>query len=315
MFRLEKYTAIYFWVLESFLWAVYFSTMSAQRRRVVGWGLVLLLIVLNVWICILVLQPSTSHELSVSFLNVGQGDSIFIQGPTGIQVLVDGGPDKSAVRELPRLMGPLDRSINLIVETHPDKDHISGLADVLEQYSVDAFMSPGAQNDTNVFGRLMSDVENEPGIVTYTARAGMRIDLGDGAYADVLYPDTDVSHIKVTNDASIVLHVVYGDTSFMLTGDLPSTLEDQLVHTLATQELKSTILKAGHHGSKYSTDALWLRAVAPETVVISAGKGNTYGHPSPEALARIQTQGSEIVSTMESGTITYVSDGTSVVRK
>ncbi len=289
--------------------------MSAQRRRVVGWGLVVLLIVLNVGICVFVVQPQSRHALSVSFLNVGQGDSIFIQGPTGIQVLVDGGPDKSAVRELPLLMGPLDRSINLIVETHPDKDHISGLADVLEQYSVDAFMSPGAKNDTNVFGRLMSDVEGESGIVTYTARAGMRIDLGDGAYADVLYPDKDVSNIKVTNDASIVLHVVYGDTSFMLTGDLPSTLEDQLVHTLAAQELKSTVLKAGHHGSKYSTDALWLRAVAPQTVVISAGKGNTYGHPSPEALARIQTQGSEIVSTMDSGTITYMSDGTRVWHK
>jgi len=295
--------------------AVYFFVMRTHRRNLVGWGLVLVLIAINGAVYVPAVQSQSTHKLSVSFLDVGQGDSIFIQGPTGIQVLVDGGPDRSVVRELPKLMGPLDRSINLIIETHPDKDHISGLADVLEQYRVDAFMSPGAKNDTNVFGRLMNDVENEPSIVTYIARAGMRIDLGDGAYADVLYPDKDVSNIKVTNDASIVLHVVYGDTSFMLTGDLPSTIEDRLVHTLAQTELKSTVLKAGHHGSKYSTDALWLRTVAPEVVVISAGKGNTYGHPSPDALARIQTQGSEIVSTIDSGTIMYVSDGVAVVRK
>lgn len=288
--------------------------MSRVNRKTLGWLTVVLLLVINGVVLASSLQSKTP-TLRVSFLDVGQGDAILIEGPTGIQVLVDGGPDRSVVRELPKVMGPLDRSINLIVGTHTDKDHISGLADVLQYYQVGAYMAPDITAETNVYDRLVAAVEAEPGIETFFAHAGMRLDLGGGAYADVLYPDRDVSQLKDSNNASIVLHVVYGDTSFMLTGDLPSTLEDMLVRSLPVSALKSTVLKAGHHGSKYSTDALWLRAVQPETVVISAGKGNTYGHPSSETLKRVNTANAEIVSTIESGTITFVSDGKKVVQK
>lgn len=200
----------------------------------------------------------------------------------------------------------------MMVETHPDKDHISGLSDVLEQYDVRAFMSPGLASDTNVYARLVSSLEHETGIVPYVARAGMRINLGGGAYADVLYPNKDVSHLHATNDASIVLHVVYGSTSFMLTGDLPSTIEDELVRTSSSTLLTSDVLKAGHHGSKYSTDDAWLAALAPSVVVISAGAGNTYGHPAPEVLTRIQKASARTVSTIENGTITFESDGSQI---
>lgn len=286
-----------------------------HARTLLGIGTIFLLVALNVVVALEVLRPAHT-VLSVSFLNVGQGDSIFIQGPTGIQVLVDGGPDRSVLRELPKRMGPLDRSIDLLVETHPDKDHISGLADVLEQYSVQNFLSPDIYNDTTIFLHLMSDVASEKRLHTFVARRGMRIHLGDGAYADVLYPDRDVSRINNTNDGSIVLHVVYGTTSFMLTGDLPSTQEDYLVMLEGTStELRSDVLKAGHHGSKFSTSDLWLSKVKPNIVVISAGKENTYGHPNLDAIARVQNEGAKIVSTMDSGTITFVSDGTAVQQK
>lgn len=275
---------------------------------------VLLLIPLNVLIFHFALFPA-EHTLRVSFLDVGQGDSILIQGPTGVRMLVDGGPDRSVVRELPKLMGPLQKTIDVMVETHPDKDHIAGLADVLETYEVKNILSPGLASDTNVYGRLVSTVESEPGIQSYLARAGMRIHLGGGAYADVLYPNKDVSRLKATNDASIVLRVVYGKTSFMLTGDMASIIEEELVRSAWAGELKSDVLKVGHHGSKYSTSDVWLRAVSPSVAVISAGKGNAYGHPAPEVLLRIQKQGTRILSTMDQGTITLVSDGTRVVEK
>ena len=275
---------------------------------------VLLLIPLNVVIFWIAFSP-TSHLLRVSFLDVGQGDSILIQGPTGVRMLIDGGPDRSVMRELPKIMGPLQREIDVMVETHPDKDHISGLADVLESYKVNNILSPGLPSDTNVYTRLEDDVEKEPGIHSYIAHTGMRIHLGGGAYADVLYPNHDVSKLKATNDASIVLHVVYGKTSFMLTGDLPSTIEDVLVKSTPASDLKSDVLKAGHHGSKYSTDDLWLRTVSPSIAVISAGKGNTYGHPAPEVLGRIERQGSRTLSTIDQGTITLVSNGVRVVEK
>ncbi|MGE5540658.1 MAG: ComEC/Rec2 family competence protein, partial [Bacillota bacterium] len=163
---------------------------------------------------------------------------------------------------------------------------------------------------TSVSEHVKEDVAREPGLTHVVVHRGMRIHLGGGAYADVLFPDRDESHQSVTNDGSVVLHLVYGSTSVMLTGDLPSPYEDYLVGLDATDgELPSTVLKAGHHGSKYSTDSLWLSATHPTYVVISAGKGNPYGHPNDETLARIRQEGARIVSTMDNGTVHFISDG------
>ena len=284
-----------------------------QRRT--AWYLAgaLVLVVLNMVILVAVLQK---HEpvLSVSFLNVGQGDSILIQSPTGTTLLIDGGPDRSVLRELSKKLLPWDRTIDVVVETHPDKDHIAGLGDVLERYRVKSYLDPGVPDQTSVSSHVMEAVGREQGLVQTIARRGMRLHLGGGAYADVLFPDRDESTQTETNDASVSLHVVYGNTSFMLTGDLPSTLEDHLV-ALDGNALKSTVLKAGHHGSKFSTDSIWLHAVDPDVVVISAGKRNTYGHPSPEAVERIRASGARMVSTIDSGTITFVSDGAQVRQK
>lgn len=276
--------------------------------------IIAILIAINIFVWQTVFASQT-HTLRVSILDIGQGDSILVQGPTGIQMLVDGGPDHSVLRQLPREMGLLDRSLDLMVETHPDKDHIAGLAYVLDQYKVSYFMSPGIPNTTQAFVAVQDAVAHEAGIKTFTARRGMRIHLGGGAYADVLYPDRDVSTLE-TNEGSISMHVVYGKTSFMLTGDLPSDKEQYLVGLDSTDgELKSDVLKAGHHGSKNSSSDTWLAAVHPSIVAISAGKGNTYGHPNPDALARITNEGAKIVSTIDSGTLDFVSDGVTITEK
>lgn len=273
------------------------------------------LLMLNVFVWFSVLKPQP-HVLTVSVLNIGQGDSILIKSPTGTTMLIDGGPDHSVLRELPKQLPLFDRHIDMLVETHPDKDHIAGLIDVLDRYRVSYFMSPGIPDDTGVSKSLIRSVADEQGLQSFIARRGMRIHLGGGAYADVLFPDRDESTQKVTNDGSTVLHVVYGKTSFMLTGDLPSTFEDYLVGLDEKDgNLKSDVLKAGHHGSKYSTDDLWLAAVHPQIVAISAGKDNTYGHPNPETIARIKNEGAEILSTIDHGTIRFVSDGQTVMTK
>ncbi len=276
---------------------------------------VIVLVCVNAAIAYVLSVHPQSGTLKVSFLNIGQGDSILIQGPTGVQVLVDGGPDRSVLRELAREIPPLDRSLDMLVETHPDKDHISGLSDVLAQYDVSYFLEPGIPDDTQTAARVEAAASDEPGITRLLARRGMRIHLGGTAYADVLYPTVeDLTEIRDTNSGSVVLHIVYGDTSFLLTGDLPSSGEDHLV-TIDSSDLRSDVLKAGHHGSKYSSDAKWLTAVAPKTVVISAGKGNTYGHPNPEALARIQKEGAAILTTIDHGTIDFTSDGKTITEK
>lgn len=257
---------------------------------------------------------ATENQLTVSFLHIGQGDAILIQGPTGEKMLVDGGPDRSVLRELSKKLWPWDRHIDVLVETHPDKDHITGLGYVLERYRVDYFLESGIPDQTATSLHVKDDVSKEQGIQHVIVKRGMRLDIGGGAYADVLFPDTDQSKQILTNDGSIVLHVVYGKTSFMLTGDLPSPYEDHLV-ALDGTSLHSDVLKAGHHGSRYSTDSIWLSAVSPRYVVISAGKGNSYGHPHKEVLDRVEKQGAEIVSTIDEGTITFVSDGVTVTKK
>ncbi|HEX5774675.1 MAG TPA: MBL fold metallo-hydrolase [Candidatus Paceibacterota bacterium] len=253
------------------------------------------------------------ETLEVTFLDVGQGDAIIIKGPTGIQMLVDGGRGRAVLRELARAAGPFDRTIDLAVATHPDADHIGGLADVLIRYRVGYFLAPGIESDTNPVRRLEAKVEEEKGLVRILARRGERIHLGGGAYADVLYPDHDVTRSE-TNAGSIALRVVYGNTAFMLTGDLPVSAENYLVHLAEEGELQSNVLKAGHHGSRTSTGEEWLEAVAPATVVISAGRENPYGHPHDEVLARIRASGAAITSTMD-GPVTFRSDGKALVVK
>jgi competence protein ComEC len=261
----------------------------------------------------LLLHLQSNSGLKVSVLNIGQGDSILVQGPTGKTMLVDGGPDDSVLADLGTELGPLSRHIDMLVETHPDADHITGFEYVFKKYSVSQFMTPGIPDTTATFERIEEEANTIPGLRRITARRGMRIDLGGGAYADILHPDRDMSRETETNDGSITMHVVYGNTSFMLTGDLPSPVEDWLI-TLDDKdgELKTDVLKAGHHGSKYSTSSEWLTALAPATVAISVGKNNKYGHPASETIARINAFGSKILETEDVGTIDFYSDGKTI---
>src|SRR3989344_5060951 len=170
----------------------------------------------------------THSGLAVSFLNIGQGDAIFIESPTGVQMLIDGGPpDGSVLRELGKAMPFFDRTIDAVVETHPDQDHIGGLPDVFERYKVKTFLEPGIPNDTGATRALARAAEEEQNVTRVLARSGMRLMLGGGAYADILFPDRDVSGVE-TNTGSIVMRIVYGDTSFILTGDSPQAIEKYL---------------------------------------------------------------------------------------
>ena len=253
------------------------------------------------------------RELHVSFLDIGQGDSIFIEGPTGFQMLVDGGPDRGVLRRLAHVMSPLDRTIDLLVATHPDKDHIAGLTNVFDRYGVSYFMESGVEGATSFAAALSAAASSEPNLIRVVAHRGQRIYLGGGAYADILFPDRDVSGVE-TNTGSIVMRVVYGDTSFLLTGDSPIPIENWLT-ALDSNALSADVLKAGHHGSRTSTSREFLSAVSPETVVISAGKDNSYGHPHTEVMQNIAAAHAAVMSTAEEGTITFVSDGHSIIQR
>jgi competence protein ComEC len=246
--------------------------------------------------------------LTVAFLDIGQGDSIYIEAPNGNQMLIDGGPNQAVLRELSKLMPFSDRSIDVVIATHPDKDHIAGLVDVLNRYEVGTFLEPGVVGDTSMYQALEQAVDAHD-IPRAHARAGMQIDLGGGVHADILFPDREVANVE-TNTGSIVLRLVYGENEFMLTGDSPQTIEKHLV--AKGVNLESDVLKAGHHGSHTSSSENFVKAVAPQYAVISAGNNNQYGHPHKEVIDLFNKLGIAIVSTAESGTIIFTSDGTTI---
>ena len=250
--------------------------------------------------------------LRVSFLNIGQGDSIFIDAPSGRQVLIDGGPNANVLRELAQVMPWYDRSIDVMIPTHPDADHIGGLIDVLSHYKISTIIHSSVEGDTKTYAALVDAMKQE-GARQIVAMRGQIINLGAGAYLEILYPDRLVPHVE-TNDGSVVARLVYGKTAFMLTGDAPQGIENYLVR-LDASALHSDVLKAGHHGSKNSSSPLWIGFVNPSYAVFSRGCNNRYGHPAPEVVLRFKQFGIPTFDTCTDDTVTFVSDGEVVIKK
>ncbi|MBI4079791.1 MBL fold metallo-hydrolase [Candidatus Kaiserbacteria bacterium] len=283
-----------------------------RRSILIQGAVVALLATATILIWLAVFWEDRRAPLTVSFLDVGQGDAIFIDAPSGRQVLIDGGPDRSVLRELGLVMPWYDRTIDVVIATHPDADHISGLVDVLQRYSVDYIFQPGVEKNTGPAESMLVSVAKEGANEVY-ARRGQIIDLGNGANIEILFPDRDVSNVE-TNTASIVARLVYGNTAFMLTGDSPQAIESYLVE-LDGKDLKSNVLKAGHHGSDTSSSELFVGFVSPEYAVFSRGCDNSYGHPHQDVVALFARFEIPTLDMCEDGTITFVSDGQNVEQR
>lgn len=250
--------------------------------------------------------------LRISFLDVGQGDAIYIETPDGYDMLVDAGVDSGVLRELGAEMGWRDRYIDLVVATHPDQDHIGGLPDVFDRYEVGTFLETTNVNNTPSATALAAAVKTEKS-THFLAEAGQVIELGAHVYLQILSPTGDETNWE-SNNASIAMRIVYGDTAIMLTGDLPAEIENHLVELYGTQ-LKGDVLKLGHHGSKTSTSEAWLDAVEPRFAVVSAGLDNRYGHPHQEVMQRVFARNIQTSHTGTDGTVTFYSDGQTIWRE
>jgi len=263
-----------------------------------------------------VAREDRGGKLTVSFLNIGQGDSIFIDTPSGRQVLIDGGKNRSVLRELSKVSPWYDRTIDVVLATHPDADHIGGIPDVLARYKVDLVIESSVKDeggaDSVAFEKAAAN-EAEEGAQRLTAERGQIIDLGKGAYLEILFPDRAVPAVE-TNTGSIVVRLVYGETSFMLTGDSPQAIENYLVK-LDADALKSNVLKAGHHGSRTSSSELFVGFVSPEYAIYSRGCNNSYGHPHDEVIETFKRLKIPTLDTCLDGMITFVSDGKNVERR
>lgn len=244
-------------------------------------------------------------------LDIGQGDALFIESPTGTQLLVDGGPSGKILGQLSRVLSPLDRHIDGIIITNPDQDHIGGFLDVLKTYKIDQVFESGTFNDSKTYQNLRTELENK-NIPDFLARKGMRLNIGGGAFIDILFPDRDVS-LWPTNDGSIVARLIYRDTSIMLTGDASTKTERIILSGNEGTSLKSTILKAGHHGSRTSSSLEFVKVVEPVYALISDSRDNKYGHPHQETLNTLMQSGAQIFRTDLLGTIIMKSDSRNAV--
>lgn len=261
---------------------------------------VVFLFLANIFIFYFIWQ--NSHKgFTFAMLNVGQGDALFIESPTGTQVLVDGGPPKKILNQLASIMSPFDRTIDAFIITNPDQDHIAGFLDILKLYKVDRVFEPGTLTDSKIYQNLKNEIKknNIPNIL---AKKGMRLNLGGGAMIDILFPDRDVS-VWSTNDGSIIARLSYGGTSIMLTGDSTLKTEKIILEKNSLQKLDSDILKVGHHGSRTSSSPEFVKAISPSYALISNGKDNKYGHPHKETLDTLTQFGAKIFRTDELGMI------------
>lgn len=266
-------------------------------------------------VCLLVLAVSTTSSanqkdglLKIYFLDVGQGDAIFIETPNGSQVLIDGGPDNQVLSELSRAMPFYDRNIDLVISTHSDADHITGLIEVLGRYDVENIVYSGIVRKSSLYGAWQEAVlEEGAGIVDPVA--GKTIDLGNGVTMEILNPVESLvgKVVEKTNNDSVVAMLKYGKTEVLLTGDIETKAERQII--MSGADLNADILKIAHHGSKTSTTEEFMYEVSPQVAVIQVGAKNRYGHPTPEVLNRLENSGIKYYRTDLDGTVKVVSDG------
>jgi competence protein ComEC len=294
----------------------WFSRRPAQRiepqaiaaaprvpRLVPAGALAVVLILASALLWLAVSRPENGR-LTVTFLDVGQGDAILIQGPRGHRILVDGGPSGEAITAaLGRQLPFFDRRLDLVALTHPQQDHIGGLPSVLEEYSVGRVMSGPVEGETAAY-RAWSQAVDRRDIPEASARRGQIIDLGGGASLSILSVGDQMSPESL-NDASLVLRLTMGDLSFLLTGDITEAGETALIRTGA--DLDSSVLKIAHHGSLTSTSPSFVHRTTPLVDVISVGADNSYGHPTDEVLSRLE--GDLILRTDQHGDITLSTDG------
>ncbi|MCX7680425.1 MAG: DNA internalization-related competence protein ComEC/Rec2 [Anaerolineae bacterium] len=286
------------------LWARFMTRV--ETKVLVGSAVIVLALGVYAW------RGLPDGRLHVFFLDVGQGDAILVRTPAGRQMLVDGGPSGTVLlSRLGRVMPFWDRSIDVLVLTHPDADHINGLIPLLERYRVERVVfRPVSEDQATATYRYWLELLEAEGATIHTGEAGLHLVLDNGLDVTVLYPAVEVGHGGQTdfNNSSLVTRLSYGQVSVLLPGDIEAAVEQQLV--AQDTSLRSTVLKLPHHGSCSSSSPPFLAAVSPQVVIISVGADNRFGHPCAEVLERLA--GIPLYRTDEDGTIEIVSDGAQV---
>jgi competence protein ComEC len=257
-------------------------------------------------------------HLHLTVLDIGQGDAILVETPTGATMLVDGGPDPElTLRRLGANLPFFARRIDLLVLTHPHQDHVAGLVDVLARFNVGAVLHGGIAFENAAYDRLLTDAADAR-VPVALARAGQHFSLDGTTAVDILYPtDADAAAPLPEgdiNNGSVVMVVRQGRFAALLTGDAEAPIEAELIDRGLLPAID--VLKVGHHGSTSSTTPAFLDALRPTVAVMSVGEGNEYGHPAPETLATLSSRpGVAAFRTDLDGDVEIVTDGRSYLVK
>lgn len=246
-------------------------------------------------------------NLKISYIDVGQADSILIQTPGGKNVLIDAGNNGDALTIVTYLKAQNISRLDYVIATHSHEDHIGSMDTVINMFDIGQVVMPKESSNTQTFRDVMTAIASK-GLKPIEAKAGVKLDLGPEIYAELLAPNS--SGYQDINDYSAVLRLIYGNNSFLFMGDAETQSESEMLQL--GSRLKIDVLKVGHHGSSTSSTAAFLKLVTPKYAVISVGKDNSYGHPTQEALGRLGSVGATIYRTDETGTIVCESDGETI---
>lgn len=242
-------------------------------------------------------------KMEVHYIDVGQGASQLIIGPTGKTILIDAGNNNMEETVVGYLKDQGITKVDILIGTHPDADHIGGLDKVIDNFDIGKIYLPKVQSNTKTFESVLLSVQNKD-LKIITAKADLTLDWEQGADVKMIAP---VSTYNDTNEMSAVVHLTFGQTAFLFTGDADSKSETDILTSGAN--LKADVLLVGHHGSDSSTSPAFLEKVNPTYGVIQVGKDNSYGHPTEAVLKRLNDKGIKIYRNDEQGNIVFSSNG------
>lgn len=252
--------------------------------------------------------PDNDGQLVVHYLDVGQGDSAFVELPDGQCMLIDASVSSYGDKIVETIAGYGYTEIDYLVATHPHADHIGGMTDVVEGFEIGEVYMPKATSTSKTFEGLLTAISDK-GLQIHTAKTGVTIYSDDETEIEILAPNSE--SYEETNNYSAVVKITYGSNSFLFTGDAEELSENEMLDECC-DKLCADVLKVGHHGSSSSTSDAFLQAVSPKYAVISCGADNSYGHPHKETISRLNDMGIDYYRTDMNGTVTISCNGNDV---
>ncbi len=274
--------------------------MNLRRLVITGTVTVLFIANLAVWISAV---SARNKELLVKVYDVGQGDSIFIRTPDNYKILVDGGPTNKIINHLNSELGLNDRTIDLVVLTHPQSDHMFGLIEVLKQFQVKKVITSNVSNSTTTY-QLWRDTLKNSQLVPVFVHAGESITLSDQVTLKFIWPKELKPVVADLNQAAVVMKLSYGNFDMLLTADADMKAQP---YTSSVGHIE--VLKVPHHGSRTAVREDYLRQLKPDVSVVSVGERNSYGHPNSTLLNLLLKNSKKVYRTDQNGTVEFVSNG------